>query len=33
MNTAATRMAFGKEILALGQDHDFIVINADTKAC
>lgn len=29
----ATRIAFGKEIVTLGQNHDFLVVNADTKAC
>ena len=31
--TLATRIAFGKEIIALGEGRDFVVCNADTKAC
>lgn len=31
--TLATRVVFGKEIIKLGADHDFVVCNADTKAC
>lgn len=31
--TLATRIAFGKELIRLGADHDFVVCNADTKAC
>lgn len=33
MSPLATRFAFGNEIVSLGKDHDFLVINADTKAC
>lgn len=31
--TLSTRVAFGKEIIALGEGRDFVVCNADTKAC
>ena len=34
MDTLATRMAFGKELLALAETHkDFVLCNADTKTC
>lgn len=33
MSSLATRTAFGNEIVSLGEEHDFFVINADTKAC
>ena len=34
MDTLATRMAFGKELLTLAETNkDFVLCNADTKTC
>ena len=32
-NTLATRVAFGKELIQQAKEKDFVVCNADTKAC
>ena len=28
-----SRLRFGKELIRLAKDHDFVIFNADTKSC